>query len=222
MNELQKSIIIGTILGDSYVHFSKAGTTSLSIKQADQYREYVFWLCENLKFMFSSKPKQRPDNRQWYARSSYSKELNELHTLFYKNGIKIVPKRIDQLLISPISLAVWFMDDGTLDYRKKDHCAFHLCTNCFTKKDVERLTKMLKSNFGIVASVHYTLCRGIRHARIYIGAQGRDRFIELVTPYVLDCFKYKLPQYRTPQRLDSIRNQIVGGEANIKFADGLL
>ena len=175
----------------------------MCIKQADRYKEYVFWLNKNLENLFHAQPKQRPDNNQWYVRSFYSNELNDLHSLFYKNGIKIIPSNIGELLSSPLSLAVWFMDDGTLDYRKNDHCAFHLCTNCFTKKEVELLARVLDSNFEIQSSVHYTLCRGKRHPRIYIGAKGRERFINLISPHVLDCFKYKLPQFRhTPQRLD--------------------
>jgi|SRR3989344_3009954 len=203
MTDEQLSIIIGTVLGDSYIHCSKAGTTSLSIKQADRYREYVFWLADHLGSLFKTKPKQRQDTKQWYVRSAYSNELNEIHHKFYQNGIKIVPLDIAEILIDPLSLAVWFMDDGTLDFREKDHCAFHLCTNCFLKREAETLTSVLLKNFGVIASVHYTLCRGKRHSRVYIGAQGRDRFIELISPYILSCFQYKLPKFRhTPQRLD--------------------
>ncbi len=204
MTETQRNIIIGTILGDSYVNRSQSGKTHIQIKQADRYKEYVFWLYHSLKKLFPvSIPRQRKDNQQWYVNSSFSDELNELHKIFYTNRKKVIPKNIAKLLTSPISLAVWFMDDGTLDYRVKDHCAFHLCTNCFTKAEVQRLIKTLGSNFGINASLHYTLCRGKRHARIYIGAKSRERFIQLVSPYVLDCFKYKLPTlYLAPQRLN--------------------
>ena len=200
MTQRQKDIIIGTVLGDSYLEPNKFGS-SIQIKQSNEHKDYVFWLYN---------------------------ELDKLRDLFYPEGKKIIPKDINKILTSPISLAVWFMDDGTLDYRPKDHCAFHLCTNCFTKEDTSKLIDVLKNNFGIVSSLHYTLCRGKRHCRIYIGAQGRDRFIELITPYILDCFKYKLPQYRkhTPQRLAQLFSkrvgQIVGGEANITFADDLL
>jgi len=227
MTQRQKDIIIGTVLGDSYLEPNKFGS-SIQIKQSNEHKDYVFWLYKELKNLCSTLPKQRKDNEQWYLRSSSLNELDKLRDLFYPEGKKIIPKDINKILTSPISLAVWFMDDGTLDYRPKDHCAFHLCTNCFTKEDTSKLIDVLKNNFGIVSSLHYTLCRGKRHCRIYIGAQGRDRFIELITPYILDCFKYKLPQYRkhTPQRLAQLFSkrvgQIVGGEANITFADDLL
>ena len=130
MTQAQKDTIIGTVLGDSYIALSRSGKTHIQIKQADRYKEYVFWLYKNLKDLFPvSIPRQRKDNNQWYVNSSFSYELNELHHLFYIEGRKTVPQNIEEILVSPISLAIWFMDDGTLDYRLKDHCAFHLCTN---------------------------------------------------------------------------------------------
>lgn len=221
MTKTQKDIIVGTILGDSYIQLSPSGRTHLQIKHADRYKEYVFWMHNNLKDLFpTSIPRQRKDNFQWYVNSSFSNELNELHTLFYVDGRKTIPKEIGELLRSPLGLAVWFMDDGTLDYRLKDHCAFHLCTNCFTREETQRLIDVLYSNFGIISSLHYTLCRGKRHSRIYIGARGRDRFIELVSPHILDCFKYKLPAYRHPSETRFNENRMAGGEATF-VADGL-
>ena len=216
MTVTQKDIIVGTILGDSYIQLSQSGKTHLQIKHADRYKEYVFWLYEKLKDLFpTSVPRQRKDNQQWYVNSSFSEDLNELHFLFYVNKRKTIPYNIGDQLTSPLSLAVWFMDDGTLDYRLKDHCAFHLCTNCFTKEETQRLIDALYSNFGIISSLHYTLCRGKRHSRIYIGAKGRDRFIELVGPYILDCFKYKLPAYRHPPETRFNKNRMANGEATL-------
>ena len=213
MNARQKQILVGSILGDGGVY--KGYTSSNAhyyVKQSEKHKEYVSWLFEELKGLCPSEIKQRKDNGQLYFYSSPSEDFSVLQKKFYRNRKKIVPKDIKKLLTSPLSLAVWFMDDGTLDFRIKDHCAFHLCTNCFTKKDTNKLIAVLKQNFGIVATLHYTLCRGKRHARIYIGSKGRERFIKLISPYILNCFKYKLPKYRTnPQRLDSIRNQMTNG-----------
>jgi len=193
------------MLGDGGVYIPKKYINAhFQIKQSDKYREYLFWLFGELKDLCGSGPKQRMDNAQWYFQTRAFEDLTALQNIFYDNRKKIVPENIKELLISPLSLAVWFMDDGTLDYRLKDHCAFHLCTNCFSKVEAQLLADVLKENFGIMASVHYTLCRGKRHSRVYIGAKGRDQFIKLISPYILDCFKYKLPKYReAPQRLDS-------------------
>ncbi len=213
MTQRQKDIVIGNILGDGGVYIHRGSSKAYyNIKQAEKYSEYINWLFSELKDLCPSGIKSRKDNKQVYFYTSPNEELTFLQAKFYHERIKKIPDDIKSILTSPLSLAVWFMDDGTLDYRPKDHCAFHLCTNCFTKEDTQKLIDTLKENFGIDSSLHYTLCRGKRHCRIYIGAKGRDRFINLVTPYIIDCFKYKLPQYRTPQRLDSNMNQIAYGD----------
>ena len=140
-----------------------------------------------------SPPKQRKDNQQWYVSTRYSSEFTRIRTLFYQNGIKMIPKSIKSLLHDPLSLAVWFMDDGTLDWRIKDHYAFRLTTNCFSLDDNELLVSVLKKNFLVDATVQTTLIRGKRYPRIHIGAKGRTRFDELVRPFILDCFRHKLP-----------------------------
>jgi hypothetical protein len=43
--------------------------------------------------------------------------LIELREMFYLDGKKVVPSQISELLKTPLSLAVWFMDDGTVDKR---------------------------------------------------------------------------------------------------------
>ena len=71
MTTRQSGIIIGTILGDSYIELSGSGKTKIQIKQANKHKEYVFWLYKNLKDLFPiSVPRQRKDNNQWYVNYS--------------------------------------------------------------------------------------------------------------------------------------------------------
>ena len=128
----------------------------------------------------------------------YFPRLLELRQRFYQNGTKIIPPEIHHLLQNSLSVAVWYMDDGTLDWRIKDHYAFLLTTNCFTTEDNKRLVEVLKINFGVDAAVHLAFSRRKRYPRIYIGAKGRDRFCEIVRPFILSCFSYKLPPKNIP------------------------
>lgn len=187
-------IIVGTILGDGYLEV-QGKTARLQLKQSEKKREYVFWLHQELQNLCKSEPKQRKDNHQWYVNTRYRQDLFCLRQKFYQNGVKIVPRAISQMLRSQLSVAVWFMDDGTLDWRLKDHYAFLLTTNCFTIEDNRRLIKMLKTSFGIDATMHLAFSRRKRYPRIYIGAKGRDRFYETVQPFILSCFSYKLPPH---------------------------
>lgn len=189
----QKSIIIGNLLGDGYLDQNPYGRVALEVKQKNSCKEYVFWLYKELKNLCGSQPKQRKDNDQWRLLTRYSKKLLEMYKLFYPNGQKRIPANLAELLDSPLSLAVWYMDDGTLDYRIKSHFAFTLVTNCFSQKENEILIQLMKKNFAIEAAIHHSLMRGKRYPRIYIGSRGRERFYQLVKPFILKCFSHKLP-----------------------------
>ena len=192
LTKLQRDIVIGTILGDGCIVLRYVNGI-LKIKQSERYKEYVLWLYGNLKDLCISLPKQRKDNKQWYFDTRSIQELTNFRYLFYPDGKKIIPKNISDLLTSPLSLAIWYMDDGTLDYRPKDHFAFYLATHCFSVKDTYQLVKTLRENFGVESTVFNNLIRGKRYSRIYIGTKGRERFLHLVKPYILNCFWHKLP-----------------------------
>lgn len=193
LSRMQQEIIIGNILGDGSLEFNGNVGTRLQIKQCFEHKDYVFWLYEKLKNLCNSEPKQRKDNRQWYFSTRALKELTLLHKSFYKKRRKMIPRNISKLLISPLTLAVWYMDDGSLDYRPKDHYAFILNTDSFLLKEARLLSEAIKKNFGIKDRVYNSLCRGKRYPKIYIGVEGRDRFLSLIKPYILNCFSHKLP-----------------------------
>lgn len=192
ITQRQQDIIVGTLLGDGYLN-SNGKTAHLELKQSAEKKEYVFWLYQELKELCTTAPRQRRDNNQWYVNTRCLSELVPAHTSFYLQRIKIVPRNIESMLVNPLSIAVWYMDDGTLDWRVKDHYAYRLTTNSFTIEDNEKLVDLLKNNFNVDSTVQTTLIRGKRYPRIHIGVKGRSQFHDLVKPYIRNCFKHKLP-----------------------------
>jgi LAGLIDADG DNA endonuclease family len=65
--------------------------------------------------------------------------FNVFHDLFYREGLKIVPLNIAELL-TPLGLAYWIADDGSWD-KSKRHVV--LCTNSFTLAEVNLLISVL-------------------------------------------------------------------------------
>lgn len=193
----QKAIIIGSVLGDGYLEYDGYRGTRLQIKQAEKRKEYVLWLYKELKEFCRTEPKQKSDNMQWYFGTRFFIELTKIRAIFYRDR-KIIPDTIGKLLADPLSLAIWYMDDGTLDWRLHDHFAFSLTVNCFSVREVKKLQKTLYDNFGIIASVQNPLCRGKRYPKLYIGKNGRMRFLSLIQPYMHECFAYKLPPLTNP------------------------
>ena len=191
-----QNIIVGLLLGDG--SFEKKSDTigiRLQFKQQSKAKEYVEWLYSHFKNYCLSGIKFRNDYSQYYFSTRYMREFQDLFHSFYRDGKKVIPSTIKELLKSPLSLAIWYMDNGSLDFRPNDHYAFYLATNCFTVEDSQRLKEALYENFGISSTVYNNLCRGKRYSRMYIGSDSRDKFRRSVKPHILNCFSYKLPNF---------------------------
>ena len=189
----QRDILTGLLLGDGCLEFDKFKASRLQVKQSVNKKEYVFWLYQNFSDLVRTAPKQRGDTLQWYFSTRSFPEMETWRQVFYVGRKKIVPKNISKLLTSPITLAVWFMDDGTLDYRIKSHYSFTYSTDAFTVKEVLRLKNVLFENFGIESSIQTPSSRGKKYTKLYIGKKGREQFEKIIRPYILNCFAYKLP-----------------------------
>ena len=163
------------------------------LNNANSKKEYVFWLYEELKDLVRTPPQQRKDNGQWYFSTRSIIELDSYRKIFYENKRKIVPFNIKELLVSPLSLAVWFMDDGSLDYRVRSHYSFNLSTDSFTIDEVRLLQEVMDKKFGIQTSIQTPSCRGKKYVKLYIGKNGREMFLKTIHPYIISCFFYKLP-----------------------------
>ena len=192
----QKAILIGSVLGDGGFYGggkNRSGNCYYYLKQSKEHREYVEWVYAEMQNLCGAPPKEKNDiHRQWYFITRSDEAFTALRKMFYAER-KMIPRNIGELLIDPLSIAVWYMEDGTLDWRIKDHYAYRLVTNCFSIDENQTLVSVLKKNFGIDATVQTTLIRGKRYPRIHIGRKGRDAFLRCVEPHIIGCFRYKLP-----------------------------
>lgn len=201
MNYRIRNIIIGSILGDGYLtNLTVKQKSRLWLKYDDRYLPYLQWLHREMTPLRVGLIKGKKGYHQHQFLTNSDQELGVLKKLFYPRGKKIIPPTIDRLLIHPLTLAIWYMDDGTLDYRDKYHYNALFATHCFSRKDCERLTNTLLQNFNIKASVCRCLMRGKLRYRIYIWSQSMEHFLRLIRPYVLPCLAYKIRKARQQQR----------------------
>ena len=147
----QKQIILGGLLGDSSCSTKKIITFS----QSEQQREYLIWKSKyfnkenNIKFTYNVW------NNKKYLRSYfyyYIKKEDELFfsfirkNLYTNNRKKISLKYLKEL--SPLALAVWWMDDGSLCLSKRNRYG-RLSTECFNYEEHLLLKKYFKEKWDI-------------------------------------------------------------------------
>jgi recombination protein RecA len=181
LSETQRSLIVGTLLGDGAMRCKV--NALIEINHSAEQRAYVDWKHQQLAELVGTPPKPRNGRggRVAYRFTTLSRpELTPYFRAFYPNGKKVVPA----VTLTPLALAVWFMDDGS-----KRHRALYLNTQQFDLEDQLRLLEMLETQFGI----HATLNREKTYYRIRIAVRSVSQFVELIRPHLLNTFEYKIP-----------------------------
>ncbi len=116
--------------------------------------------------------------------------FSEWHDRFYEERRKVVPKNIADLL-TPLSMAVWFMDDGGADY-----AGLNIQTHNFEFDEVEILVVALAEKFEIQARTRANKGRRI----IYVPTSSVGSLRSMIEPHILPELRYKLVprRERTP------------------------
>ena len=186
LTEEQKSILIGTLLGDGTMRIKK--NAHLEINHAFSQKVLVDWIFSKFSTLVSTPPKWRKGNGKREAYRFATQKLPILtpfYNQFYRDGKKVIP---NDLKLDPLSLAVWFMDDGS-----KTYSSVYLNSQQFNLDEQIRLIDILNNQFSIEA----TLNKDKIYYRIRIRSQSIKRFIKLVEPFVLKEFRYKIPSVMT-------------------------
>lgn len=182
--KLQQSLIIGTLLGDGYLRIVPGRKNAfLEINHSFSQKEYVDWKYEMLKSVCKSAPVSRKGNGTRIAYRFTTRqhpELTKLKKIFYVDGIKRVPRNV---ALSPMMLAVWFMDDGS-KCRAND---VYLNTQQFVREDQEYCLVLL-ATLGINASLN----RDKEYLRIRIKKDSLPHFFKTIREYVIPSMTYKL------------------------------
>jgi len=106
--------------------------------------------------------------------------LTDLYARWYPDGRRRIPA---DLRLTPLSISQWYWGDGYVG-NGGYYAAF--CTNGFTRQGVERLIGQLEDSFGWLPTT------GARNQINLTRMEDRARLIEMVKPFVLPCFDYKL------------------------------
>ena len=184
LTQTQRSLIIGTILGDGYLRIvPKRKNAFLEINHSVKQRAYVEWKYNILRSIVKSAPKLRNGNGHRIACRFFTRflpEITEIHKTFYTNKKKIIP---DNLIIDPIGLAVWYMDDGS-----KSGGSIYFNTQQFSLADQKRLQVLLLNRFSIRSNLN----RDKEYFRIRVVSKDAVKLSRLIRKYIPESMQYKL------------------------------
>lgn len=183
----QRSIMIGSMLGDGNLENNWSKTNyRFKISHSTKQFAYINWKYNQIKDWVLTAPKLNKRGNSVSFNSISHSEITDLAKLFYRGNKKIIAK---ELILNPLILAIWFMDDGNVIRRNGKVYGYHLNTQSFTKEENFRLIKLLRDTYNIIALPE--LNKGRYRLRI-MQQQSRDRFTELVRNYIIPSMQYKI------------------------------
>lgn len=182
LSNKQKDILVGLLLGDGHLETLNQGRTfRLKIEHSLKQEDYVKWLYKNFKEWTMSPPyrKKRKNGQESVGFTTYSHgALRFYGQQFYCKKKKIVPKIISKLL-TPMGIAVWFMDDGSRKSLK--HKTYIIHTLGYSKNDLEILQKVLVKKFNIKTKLHK---QKEKYLRLYVLSESADNFRKIIESYI--------------------------------------
>ena len=186
----QKDIALGSLLGDAYLR-PTGNSYSLSFTHGEKQKAYLEWKLAEFENYVAKKDfyintREFRGNAPTYTFSTISHPyLLELRHMCYPNGKKRISRKWLDLL-SPLSLAVWYMDDGSINRR---YGTIVLCTNCFTFDEHTTMIEYFIDTLGIEPKIEP---RRNGQMVLRVNASQRYHFLDVVAPHIPDHMSYKL------------------------------
>jgi hypothetical protein len=183
LTEEQKAVLIGTMLGDGHLAENWSKTNyRLKVSQSKEQEEYVLWKYRVFKDFVLTGPRLHVSTNSVRFATMSHPEFTVFRNLFYQGRRKIIPSSLHQLL-TPLALAVWFMDDGNCK-----GAGLNLNTQSFSQSE----NLILKKYFKEVHGIDVTLERNHKYFRLYFRRASADQLRHLINSSVLPSMRYKL------------------------------
>ena len=211
LDEQQKQILIGSLLGDGSLSYSKNSNCYMySEEHCPKQKDYLLWKNKVFRFNINE------EEKEIYKTNRVFKYYREL---FYPNGKKIITREILDKL-EPLGLAVWFMDDGFYNYRLNN---LSISTHCFGLEGNQIIQQYFKEKWDIDSKIikiakekgytAYLNGREIKSLRdnyyIKFNVEDAKKFIRVIKSHILQIpsMHYKIGLDEEKQEQATIMNK---------------
>ncbi len=194
-----QNAIVGMMLGDSSSHVAgRSNWPRISFTHGPSQEIYIRHKRDLLDSFCRQKIREE-DSKNSFGKKKLRFSTRSLpcfksiRDLFYPDGEKRITKEILDLL-TPVSLAYWYMDDGHASvagnkYGDDRQLFVSLHTEGFREEDTDLAVSWFNDKYGIKARKCYDQ---ERRPYIGMGAAAGMRFLSIVSPHILECFRYKM------------------------------
>ena len=181
------------ILGDGYIQKTGEKNARLRLEHSAKQKDYIIWKTQQFPGLFQGEPKFlkriHPNGKvyEYYRHQSNSTPfLGKLRKVFYREGKKEIPENLGEFL-SPLTLAVWYMDDGY--YYARDKCAY-LYLGRVSRREAEIVKETLYSKFRIRTKILNKKEKGFV---VYFPPWQMKKIATLIGKHIHKTLRKKIP-----------------------------
>lgn len=196
MMQLSK-FVSWSVAGDGYVGYSTNNRNAhYVIQRSPEHKDYIEVVAN--KFVGLQDCNVRVDE---YTRKDNGKTVLDLRTSSHPLFSRIRDRQYIQnhRVIDPhqLTLLDWetaaflYMDDGSLCFNNKGSMIVRLSTCAYSYGDHELLRKAFIVRLGVIWNIN----RNGNTWQLNLAKQSRDIWFENITPFIVDSYKYKLPEF---------------------------
>jgi len=198
LSKQQWQVVLGSLLGDGNLSPNRRGRNGVRFRlgHGAKQREYLDWKVS----LLGNVPCSRRENAKGASFADFTPlaELGELQRAVYLgDGKKTISWEYLKSL-TPLALAIWFMDDGTFTLRSKGVQArtaggsgrVQFCIEALTPGSRDRLADYLRDTHGF--GVSWRPAGKAQKAVLTFDTASSRRFLELVAPHIHPSMEYKL------------------------------
>jgi recombination protein RecA len=198
LSDQQWQLVLGSLMGDGCLSPNVRGRSGVRFRMGHGPKQvdYLDWKASLLGNITQSR--RTAANGATFADMTPLPELGELRsTVYFGDGKKHLSEEYLKAL-TPLALAVWYMDDGCFTLRSKGlqqrteggSGRIEFCVDAMSPGSRERLLAYLRDTHGVDSRL--SLRGAMQQAVLQFTTESSARFQKLVAPYVHPSMDYKL------------------------------
>ncbi|NWF67726.1 MAG: recombinase RecA [Chloroflexi bacterium] len=185
LSPLHMQVVMGSVLGDGYLKPSANGKVALRIVHGIEQDDYCRWKESLFAGLIGFSGTHQKGGHTFSTIPLH--ELTQLRQLSYGPGNKKAPSADFVQSLSPLAVAIWYMDDGTFDLERQNRCS--ICVTGLSNDKAQLLVDWF-NQYGIYPKLD-------SRRRINFNVSETVKFHEMIARYVHPSMDYKLlPEMR--------------------------